>query len=80
MQSNLLFCHPCGISFLLRQVMEQDQAQAEKKGNEASQHPRSEVEWIIVGRVKTDGVESQCESESQRSDDDPPAQKRFVRF
>ena len=59
--------------------MEQHQADAKKKRDEASQHPRSEMERINVRRVKAEKVESDREGESQRCYYDPPAQKRLVR-
>jgi len=45
--------------------MEQDQAKAKEKRDEASQHPRSKMKRIVGGEVEADKVESECEGESQ---------------
>ena len=50
---------------LSSEVVKQDKAQAKKKRDEASQHPRSEVKRVVVGRVKAKEVESEREGESQ---------------
>ena len=52
--------------------MQQNQADAKKKRDEAAQHPGSEMKRVAIGRVKADRIESKCESESERGDDDPP--------
>ncbi len=57
---------------LLSQEVKQGQADAKKKRDEASQHPGSEMKRIAVGSGKANGVESDRERESDRSDDDPP--------
>ena len=60
--------------------MDEDQADAKKKRDEAAQHPGSEMKRVTIGRVKADRVESKCEGESECGDDDPPEQESFVRF
>ena len=57
--------------------MEQDQAEAEKKRDEAAQHPRSEVKRVVVARVKAQWIESERESKSKCGDDNPPTQQAF---
>ena len=60
--------------------MEQDQSNAKKKRDEASQHPGSEMKRVDSGGVKADRVESDCEGESKRSNNDSPAKKASARF
>lgn len=64
---------------LLSKVVKQDQAKAKKKWDEASQHPGSKIERVVVGRIEADEVKSDRECESDGSDDDAPAQESFVR-
>ena len=68
------------VLLLLGEVMQQNQADAKKKRNEAAQHPGSEMKRVAIGRVKADRVESKCEGESECRDDSPPEQESFVRF
>lgn len=55
---------------LLGEKMKQDQAQAEKKRHEASQHPGSKVERVVFPRGKADWIESQRQSEAKPGDQD----------
>ena len=65
---------------LFSKKMKQDQADAKKKRDEASQHPRSEMKRVVLARVKADGVESEREGESECGDDDSPTQQPARRF
>src|SRR6185503_9296252 len=60
--------------------VDQDQSEAEKKRDEAAQHPRSEVERIILRRIEADQIESDCDGQAERSDDDAPAQHPLIGF
>src|SRR5687768_18178660 len=60
--------------------MQQDQREAEKKRNEAAQHPWSQVKRIIFSRGKSDRVESKRKGQSNCTDDNSPAQQAFARF
>ncbi|HEY5728533.1 MAG TPA: hypothetical protein VIS72_00680 [Anaerolineales bacterium] len=66
----LLFSMVCILSplyiFLICQHMDQNQAYAEKKRDEASQHPWSEMKRVVGGGVEADYVESDRKDESER--------------
>ena len=79
------FIHPTKVDvfvdwklILLSKVVKQHKAQAKKKWDEASQHPGAEVERIVTGIIKANEVKSDCECESDCSNDDSPAQESFV--
>ena len=62
------------VSLISGSVLAQDKPKPKKKWDEASQHPRSELKRVVFARVKAEGVESDCEGQSDGRHDNPPAQ------
>jgi len=60
--------------------VKEDQAQAQKKRNEAAQHPRSETKRIGRPRREADGIESKRKCKPEPGNEYPPAQKAFAIF
>src|SRR5215475_9339048 len=62
------------------QIMDQDQAQAKKKWDEACQHPGSEVERVFFPGGKTQRIQSKRKSNAYGCNHHTPTQGAFLRF